>query len=195
MTDSTTVHLLRHGQSAFNAIYDRTGRDPLIVDPELTPLGVSQAAEAAAGVRRLAPDLVVTSPLTRALQTALGAAGGLGVPIVVEALHREHLGNTCDIGRPPRTLAKEFPSLDFGHLPETWWYTGRTDERGVAVEPEAVLQERVAAFTEWLVHRTERSVRSVRSVLVVGHAEFFGRLGHPGMRNGEIREWRVPAKA
>ncbi|WP_017622022.1 histidine phosphatase family protein [Nocardiopsis chromatogenes] len=186
-TDSSTVHLLRHGQSAFNAVFDETGRDPLVFDAPLTPKGVAQAEEAADGVRRLAPELVVTSPLTRAVQTALLVAGGLDVPITVEALHREHLGNSCDIGRTPRALAEDFPGLDFGHLPETWWYSGVPDERGVPVEPEAVLQERVAAFTDWVARRPERSI------LVVGHAVFFSRLVHQHMRNAELREWRVPA--
>ncbi|MDA2813715.1 histidine phosphatase family protein [Nocardiopsis sp. RSe5-2] len=186
-TDHSTVHLLRHGQSAFNAVYDQTGRDPLIFDAKLTPMGEAQAAAAADGVRRLAPELVVTSPLTRAVQTTLLVTRGLDVPIVVEALHREHLGNSCDIGRPPRALAGDFPGLDFDHLPETWWHAGEPDERGVSVEPEDVLQERVAAFTDWVARRPERSI------LVVGHAVFFGRLGHPHMHNAELREWRVPA--
>ncbi len=42
------MFLLRHGQSYFNLHFTRTRVDPGIEDPELTPLGLEQAAAAAA---------------------------------------------------------------------------------------------------------------------------------------------------
>ena len=44
------MFLLRHGQSYFNLHFNRTRMDPGIEDPELTPLGVEQAAGAAAAL-------------------------------------------------------------------------------------------------------------------------------------------------
>ena len=41
------MFLLRHGQSYFNLHMSETRVDPGIEDPELTPLGESQAAAAA----------------------------------------------------------------------------------------------------------------------------------------------------
>ena len=43
---------IRHGQSANNALYDATGGDDgRVMDPELTPVGVEQAARVAESLR------------------------------------------------------------------------------------------------------------------------------------------------
>lgn len=68
--------LIRHGESANNAAYAATGlRTGRVPEPELTPLGHRQAAALgaylAAGSLGLEPvDVVLTSPMVRAVQTA-----------------------------------------------------------------------------------------------------------------------------
>ena len=70
-----TVHILRHGESEFNAATAAAGSgfaDPLIFDAPLTARGRVQATRARATLAalRLPPDaLWVVSPLTRALET------------------------------------------------------------------------------------------------------------------------------
>lgn len=62
--------------------------------------------------RCLAPllQLLVVSPLTRALQTAELAFGSPpGCPTIVQPLARERLYLSSDVGRPPAELAAEFP--------------------------------------------------------------------------------------
>jgi broad specificity phosphatase PhoE len=66
---------IRHGQSAYNAAFEATGIDPIIPDARLTPLGEQQVAVARETLRDTNVDLVITSPLTRALQTAVGIFG------------------------------------------------------------------------------------------------------------------------
>ena len=44
--------LLRHGQSEFNLLFTQTRKDPGIIDPKLTPLGQTQAEEAAEALVR-----------------------------------------------------------------------------------------------------------------------------------------------
>ncbi|MFI6816281.1 bifunctional RNase H/acid phosphatase [Nonomuraea sp. NPDC050328] len=80
-TTSTTFLLLRHGETPLSVERRFSGTG----DPELTPTGLDQAARAAA---RLAtgepPDVIVSSPLKRARQTAEAVAkacGGLDVEI------------------------------------------------------------------------------------------------------------------
>lgn len=171
------VHCIRHGQSTFNALFDATRVDPLHFDARLSDLGEAQARATAARVRETAYDLVVTSPLTRALQTTFGAFGEhpAGPPIIVEALHREVLANSCDVGRAPHLLREEFPRVAFDHLEEVWWHReGTADARGIHVEPDETLQARVAAFRGWLAARPEKTIA------VVGHGTFFFHLtgGH-----------------
>ena len=72
--------LVRHGQSEWNAL----GRWQGTADPALTELGRLQALHAAGRVG--AVDVIVASPLQRALDTARIISGQIGVgPVVVEA--------------------------------------------------------------------------------------------------------------
>ncbi|GAA0906574.1 hypothetical protein GCM10009559_75000 [Pseudonocardia zijingensis] len=76
----TRLLLLRHGQTALSVQRRYSGHG----DPELTPLGLAQAAGAAS---RLAGtpgvSAVLTSPLRRARQTAEAVAASTGAPLVV----------------------------------------------------------------------------------------------------------------
>jgi len=170
-----TVHLLRHAQSAFNEVYAEGDPDPMLFDAPLSALGHEQVTEARAAFKDLRFDVIIVSPLTRALQTAIGIFGDHDVPMQVEALHREYLENSCDVGRHPRALSDDFPSLTFDHLDEAWWYRESEDHNHVespviAQEPMDNFFDRVEAFRASLWARPEDSV------LVVGHATFFRRF-------------------
>src|SRR5215469_14565531 len=74
----TTTLLLRHGQTSLSVERRFAGRG----DIPLTDLGLQQAVAAAAGIaERGRVDLVVTSPLRRAWQTALAVAERTGAPL------------------------------------------------------------------------------------------------------------------
>src|SRR5579862_5207980 len=68
--DGPCMYLLRHGQSYFNLHFSSTRVDPGIEDPELTPLGLEQAAAAADELADTMLTRIIVSPYTRALQTA-----------------------------------------------------------------------------------------------------------------------------
>lgn len=175
-----TITFIRHGQSEFNRHWAATGRDPLIRDAPLSELGHEQVRAARAAARALEPDVVITSPLTRALQTAVGLFGDGSVSIVVDAEHRERLTNTDDIGSPPHELAARFPQLSFAHLAPAWWHQGPLDELGVPVEPEDVFHGRVASFLLAL------DARPHSRIAVVGHGTFFARILGRHLDNCEI---------
>ena len=182
------VHLIRHGESTFNAAYRETGQDPIEYDAPLSPTGHRQVAGRRAAFDGLVIDLVVTSPLTRAIETALGLFGHRDVAILVEALHCERLGASCDIGRAPAALQEDFPDLAFDHLDDPWWYVDGTGDshfeipangRGGPIgttfgwEPIDNLQTRIAAFRDWLQARPEPAIAAV------GHATYFAEMtGH-----------------
>lgn len=77
----TRLLLLRHGQTEMSAQRRYSGRG----DPELTALGVAQAAAVAAGIKSVEDAGEVTaafsSPLRRARQTAEPVAAALGVEV------------------------------------------------------------------------------------------------------------------
>ena len=174
------VHLIRHGQSLFNAAFAEARIDPMIFDAPLSALGHQQVATLCESVRELAAEIVVTSPLTRAIQTTLGAFGFATAPVVVEALHRERVEHSCDVGRSPGELAREFPGLAFGHLDDPWWHSDGSHPQAIVTEPEETLLSRVAAFRRWLSHRPEKNIA------VVGHGTFLNRLTGRMFQNCEL---------
>jgi broad specificity phosphatase PhoE len=177
------VHCIRHGQSTFNAHFAETGEDPLHFDAPLTELGRRQVAERAPELRQYAYELVVTSPLTRAIQTTLGLFGDHPAkpPIHIECLHREHLESSCDVGRNPALLAQDFPHLAFDHLDEVWWHNdGELDPRGFVYEPSHIFENRVEEFRYWLKQRPEGMIA------VVGHGTFFRQLTGQYLGNCEV---------
>lgn len=115
--------LIRHGQSIFNEIYNATKRDPGVIDPELTTLGRRQAEALAQSLAGTDLTRLVSSPYTRALQTASVIAEALGLAITVDARVGERRAFVCDIGTPRSALARQWPALAFDHLDEEWWST------------------------------------------------------------------------
>ena len=185
-----SVHLIRHGQSLFNAAFDSIQRiDPMIFDAPLSPLGCQQAATLRAEVQVLGVDLVVTSPLTRAIETTLHAFGLDHAPIHVEALHRERLEHSGDVGRSPGDLRRAFPALTFDHLDDPWWHSDGSHPQAIVLEPEEVLLGRVAGFRHWLAQRPERSIA------VVGHGTFLNRLTGHHFKNCERLTIEIPVAA
>jgi len=177
----STVHLIRHGQSEFNAAFDSAARiDPMIFDPRLTALGRAQAAALAAPARWRGVEAVFASPLTRAIETAQLAFAAHGVPLRIEALHRERAEHSGDLGRSPRLLKNDFPHLEFDHLDDPWWHHDPARPDAIAVESEEMLLARVAAFRDWLAARPEREIA------VVGHGTFLHRLTGRHFANCEV---------
>jgi ribonuclease H / adenosylcobalamin/alpha-ribazole phosphatase len=100
----TTTLLLRHGQTALSAERRFAGRG----DIPLTDVGLEQAAAAAARLaQRGNIDLVVTSPLLRAQQTAQAVADAVGVPLAEDV----DLAET-DFGR--------WEGMTFGEVMARW---------------------------------------------------------------------------
>ncbi|MBV9823090.1 MAG: histidine phosphatase family protein [Actinobacteria bacterium] len=82
--------LLRHGRTAWNAERRYQGQE----DPPLDEVGEMQALEAAALVAAMHPDLVVSSDLRRAEQTARKVVALTGHELVLDHRLRErHLGH------------------------------------------------------------------------------------------------------
>lgn len=180
-----TILCIRHGESTFNAAWRANPVDPLHFDAPLSAIGHGQVAQTRATLARYPVNLVLTSPLTRALQTAHGLFDGHpdAPRIEVAPLLRERVENSCDIGRAPAALAAEFPSIDLSRLDEAWWHReGAPDARGICVEPVAVVQARAAQFKAYVLARPERVLA------LVGHGTFFYYLTGKVMANCEVTE-------
>ena len=170
------MYLLRHGQSYFNLLFNETRVDPGIEDPELTPLGIEQAAAAAARLADTALTHIIVSPYTRALQTAQPLLGFHKVPVTIMHEVREQAAFACDVGSPPDLLSSRFPHHDFAHLPPRWW-----NERG---ETPGETSARADAFRNFMAVRDDHE-----TTLLVSHWAFIQALTGVSLANGQILEY------
>ena len=115
------MHLARHGQTMFNVVFGKTRQDPGIEDPPLTEQGIQQATQLAERFVELDIHRIITSPYTRALQTASIVANRLDISVTIEADVRERTAYVCDVGTVASGLAASWPHLNFDHLDEVWW--------------------------------------------------------------------------
>lgn len=118
------IHIVRHAEGTHNVL-ENYG-DPANFDARLTPHGRKQCEKLAVHVKETMPELVenveeigvITSPMTRCVQTSLFsfpwlAAADCGVPFVAHESIRETVNYACDRRRPISEIAKDFPRVDF----------------------------------------------------------------------------------
>ncbi|MDO5706603.1 MAG: histidine phosphatase family protein [Paracoccus sp. (in: a-proteobacteria)] len=154
---------MRHGETEANARDMICGR----TDLALTPRGLDQARQAADALRGSGIEVVLTSPLMRARQTAETIAGMLGLaPINIAGLAERNWG--AWEGAPQATL--------------------RRDDTPPGGEAPVIFHDRIA--------RAFRALDLAGSTLIVAHsgtAREIRRLlppaEHDRMQNGEIRRW------
>lgn len=85
-TGPTRLLLVRHGQTVWHRENRYAGADS---DIDLTPAGHAQAERLAAWARATAPDVVASSPVRRAQETAQASADAVGVTLQVVPELRE----------------------------------------------------------------------------------------------------------
>jgi broad specificity phosphatase PhoE len=95
--------LLRHGQTQLSVDKRFSGTG----DPVLTEVGLAQAAAAASHLARSKATAVISSPLSRAHQTATAVAAALGLEVEVEEGFRE-----TDFG--------DWEGYSFGEIRKKW---------------------------------------------------------------------------
>ena len=164
--------LLRHGQSEFNLHFTATRRDPGIRDPRLTPLGHQQAETAAALLRGERITRILSSPYTRALQTAAPIAWALRVPVLVNPIVRERYAFTCDVGSSRSALTAAWPEHDFSGIDDMWWPPVEEPADQV-IARAGLFRTEMAALPDW------------SETLVVSHWGFILSMTGRSVANGE----------
>jgi broad specificity phosphatase PhoE len=165
---------IRHAESVYNEAFSRGLEMAGVVDAPLSVTGQRQAQRLR---RRLngfvVVERVLTSPLTRALETSHILFGDSKARIVVSPLLAEHLAHPCDIGRPWKVLRLEFPRFDFSGVKEAWRnWDCRNNEGLLDPEPLEFVDRRCRVFLSWL----QETGASKGPIAVVGHQTFFARL-------------------
>ncbi|KAL2254497.1 phosphoglycerate mutase-like protein 1 isoform X2 [Sesamum indicum] len=207
-----TIHLVRHAQGIHNVEGDKNYKaymSPEYFDAHLTPLGWQQVdnlrkhVHSSGLIKKI--DVVITSPLLRTIQTAVGVFGGEGYtdrmdvlplmvanagnssraaissldcpPILAVELCREHLGvHPCDKRRSISEYQCLFPAVDFSLIESDDDSLWKADVRETKEEVAA----RGMNFMNWLFTRKEKEIA------IVTHSGFlfhtlgaFGNDCHP----------------
>ncbi|EPE33542.1 Phosphoglycerate mutase-like protein [Glarea lozoyensis ATCC 20868] len=155
MSNTTTVHILRHGQALHNV--DRHHREP---DPPLTNLGIQQAE--ALNLSFL-PDVVVVSPMIRTIETAYYVLRGKPCKVLIWPDLREAHDAICNKGSPRIDLINRYPDLDFSECSSVWDYEKHTSENAHLRASRVRL-------------RLESLGKDYANILVVTHRGFIAHL-------------------
>ncbi|KAF8110048.1 hypothetical protein N665_0088s0060 [Sinapis alba] len=178
-----TLHLVRHAQGIHNVAIEKgelTSLSDELFDARLSPLGIQQASEKrkeiiGSGLLNTV-QLVITSPLRRAMQTSVGIFRGQedlnqshifpkvnnSPPIVALEICRERMGLfPCDKRESIGTYRTYFPDIDFTMIEsdeDVIWQAEREDLEEVSA--------RGLHFLKWLWERPEKDIA------VVSHGVF-----------------------
>ncbi|KAL8152379.1 hypothetical protein V2J09_010139 [Rumex salicifolius] len=210
-----TIHLVRHAQGIHNVLGEKNYKaylSPEYFDAELTPLGWKQVdnlrkhVHSSGLLKKI--ELVITSPLMRTMQTAVGVFGGEGYtdrmdvlplmvanagnsdrsaisslncpPIAAVELCREHLGvHPCDRRRNIIDYHCLFPAIDFSMIESDEDVLWKADVR----ETKEELAARGMEFLKWLWTRKEREI----AILCKLRAAFYGSDPPTTNYSGKIR--------
>ncbi|KAH8747666.1 phosphoglycerate mutase family protein [Diaporthe sp. PMI_573] len=178
----STIYLVRHAESIHNVSKDLSHRDP-----PLTELGRAQAYTLGTSFPHLASVAVVlTSPLTRTLETTVAAFGHIldkqfigddgivgGAHLILDPNLQERSALPCDTGSDGAAFEGKFPNLDFGVLQDKWYAkveANAADDAAVKIRAKMV-RERLYDLVEKL-ERDGRAAGRKTAVVAVTHGVF-----------------------
>ncbi|XP_021888109.1 phosphoglycerate mutase-like protein [Carica papaya] len=176
------LHLLRHAQGIHNVEAEKSKEatlSPQLLDAQLSPLGWQQVENLRKEVRSNGlferVELVVTSPMSRTIQTAIGVFGEEikgnqvgenkqdsrdhnSLPIIAIELCRERMGiNPCDKRRSISNYQSLFPLIDFSQIESDDDILWKADSREGLLEVAA----RGMKLMKWLRTRKEKEIAIV----------------------------------
>ena len=216
------LHFIRHGQSTYNAaVHERNNQTSAnlnsryFVDAPLSEKGQQQALILKQRLHDLKPEIAITSPYRRTIDTCLASCGN--VDLSVTPLCGERLDSICDVGSSPRQLQELYASisndsLDFSALGEVWWHKRENFENGS--NRDAFIDdfvntggERVRESYDELYKRAEKFynyllTRQEQCIVIFSHHCFlrnflhwhFGREQGSPIQNCEILSYSLPFK-
>jgi len=183
---SKTLFLIRHGQSIANRDYDES---IAYRDAGLTEQGIAQARALQKELEASELDLVVVSPLTRALQTCQNAlpASYTG-PILVLPEIAEICSSHYSCGQKRNVIQPKFPSsFDWSNVPsdEIWWWQYDHKHSG---ETNDYQTNRIEKFRRFIKERPEKRIA------VFSHGDYlyeFLEGKRPYLANCQVTAYKI----
>ena len=168
---SKYLYLIRHGKALHNELFEKMGVNAFrikdTIDSSLTKQGHEQSIHLGQTWEiKDEIELVLVSPLTRALETAVNIFGN-NTPIVCQEFLREYpIGeDTCNKRSDTNLLIKNFPTIDFSHIhlqTDTLWNHKR--------ESIKELDKRIQTMISYIKNRPENKIA------IVGHGSYIGHF-------------------
>jgi len=171
-SNTKIIYWVRHGQATSNAAAGGQKTHPAYeswdyFDARLSPLGKEQAEALSAQTQKLTPQIILVSPLSRALQTATIGFSHQKVPFICKEELRERMGqHPCDKRRKISEVSPEFPNVDFSQIKSDDDVLWSKDHR----ESNDELASRIYHALEYIQSRPEKEIA------IVGHSSFLELL-------------------
>ena len=169
---SKALYLIRHGKALHNELFDSMGtkafRIPDVIDSPLVKEGHKQSLHLGSSwLEKEEIEVVLVSPLTRALQTAQNIFQNTKIPILCQEFLREYpIGeDTCNKRSDTNILIQNFPLVDFSDIhskTDTLW----TEKRETINE----LDGRIQNMITYIQNRPENKIA------IVGHSSYIGQF-------------------
>ena len=103
---------------------------------------------------------------------------------ILQPFIREHLFHSCDVGRQPETLKKEFPQFDFSNLNKYWWNNNiPINEKKIVKENFNDIKIRLDKFKKWLDDNDSTTIA------LVSHGTFLSQITGYMLENCEHFIW------
>ncbi|KAK3271451.1 hypothetical protein CYMTET_20199 [Cymbomonas tetramitiformis] len=183
------LHLVRHAEGTHNV--SKGYKLPEHHDARLTKKGIEQCARLSQSTTSLdRVQIIVTSPLTRTVQTSIHSFPSQlqrGVPFVALEECRETVNFTCDARRSISEIKGDFPMIDYSlleHDHDDVWQkyedkfgpqSAFTHER--ESKDHAHLQARASKFFTWIAGRAETELAVVTHSCFLWNVFAHSRLG------------------
>ena len=175
------IYLIRHAESEANAAAD-LDNPTYYYDARITEKGKEQALKTSINLKNITFDTYICSPLTRTMETF-----SLIFPDkkpILQPFIREHLFHSCDVGRQPENLKKEFPQFDFSNLNKYWWNNNiPINEKKIVKENFNDIKIRLDKFKKWLDDNDSTTIA------LVSHGTFLSQITGYMLENCEHFIW------
>ena len=175
------IYLIRHAESEANAAAD-LDNPTYYYDARITEKGKEQAIKTSIKLKNINFNTYICSPLTRTMET-FSIIFPDKKPIL-QPLIREHLFHSCDVGRQPDTLKKEFPQFDLSKLDKYWWNNNiPINENKIVKENFNDIKIRLDKFKKWLDNN------DATTIALVSHGTFLSQITGYMLENCEHFIW------
>ncbi len=153
MTPKTMIYIVRHGETDWNIQELMQGH----TDVPLNTNGIKQAEEIARDLKDIYLDVIYSSPLSRALETATIINTYHKIKIICDDAIRERQFGSLE-GKTYKEVIEFHPALIFS---ETWNYPDYRPPGGESVND---IKKRIVYFSNKILKK-----HSGKSVLIVSH--------------------------